>query len=631
MKNKIYSTTGMRILLFFCLLSFSTETVEAQDELVDDARNIAVFQIANRNFKIFPSLSNSDLKPEQMQFRFDPLLIPELGKNGKINIKGPFMYGPKWALEIRILLSTNEAQNRAYASLQEVLPSVAYRIKKSNVLPYGIGKITITSTNLDAISTGSILDQTEFSIPSVPSSIAIRIVSNTKDQSAELKNQFGNLRLHFSILRKQKGILENRCSVKYSDLIKSNLYVKLFGDEKNSSRFVHRDDLRELTRNTSSTMDAKCQIEAPDRFNQSIYEQMLNKFNQKTASDLKNIEFASTYKAEDLEPTIVSKTLNKMFEKEDGTDQWKRTSDVGVKVDGSALFGVISGKTDVNIKLSEESLKKLLQERDITVEFNGKEIIAKSINLVQVNSNVFSDASNFFMINSYLQGSETITPLGDINFGDFTHTDFENDLAQRVADIEERLSKGYMPVGAILAYSGESSHVPNGWMICDGTLLNIDDHKELFQVIRYKWGKDGLQFRIPNLQGLFLRGVGGGTNNPNSSQFANSEGVQGGIGSIQIGSTKNPGLYTDQVGDHNHGGFNFLWQDPYVAPGGNYDDGNFGGIARADASKKKPGVGEGKIAWDTQFAGHHGHQVLGGNDETRPINAGVNYIIKIRP
>ena len=65
------------------------------------------------------------------------------------------------------------------------------------------------------------------------------------------------------------------------------------------------------------------------------------------------------------------------------------------------------------------------------------------------------------------------------------------------------------PIGSILAFAGPKENKPEGWEVCDGKLLEISKFSELYNKIGLIWGKgdNDLEFRIPNLQGQFLRGV----------------------------------------------------------------------------------------------------------------------------
>jgi microcystin-dependent protein len=69
------------------------------------------------------------------------------------------------------------------------------------------------------------------------------------------------------------------------------------------------------------------------------------------------------------------------------------------------------------------------------------------------------------------------------------------------------------PIGSIAAYAGPidaAFESANGWMLCDGRSLNRTDpsFSPLFNQIGSSWGGDGVNaFNIPDLRGLFLRGV----------------------------------------------------------------------------------------------------------------------------
>ena len=51
--------------------------------------------------------------------------------------------------------------------------------------------------------------------------------------------------------------------------------------------------------------------------------------------------------------------------------------------------------------------------------------------------------------------------------------DLINDLIQCITDVytdlDKRLNKLDLPIGTIVAYSGDVSYIPDGWHLCDGT------------------------------------------------------------------------------------------------------------------------------------------------------------------
>lgn len=64
-----------------------------------------------------------------------------------------------------------------------------------------------------------------------------------------------------------------------------------------------------------------------------------------------------------------------------------------------------------------------------------------------------------------------------------------------------------LPVGGILPFAGEIA--PEGWLVCNGGEVSRSDYTRLFNVIGTAWGiGDGTStFNLPDLRGLFLRGV----------------------------------------------------------------------------------------------------------------------------
>lgn len=63
------------------------------------------------------------------------------------------------------------------------------------------------------------------------------------------------------------------------------------------------------------------------------------------------------------------------------------------------------------------------------------------------------------------------------------------------------------PIGTVVAYAGDLSKLPKSWMLCDGTVLPKDKFPDLYDKLNRAWGGDPVNVRLPDLQGLFLRGV----------------------------------------------------------------------------------------------------------------------------
>lgn len=115
------------------------------------------------------------------------------------------------------------------------------------------------------------------------------------------------------------------------------------------------------------------------------------------------------------------------------------------------------------------------------------------------------------------------------------------------------VSGGAVPVGSVLPFAGNSSNVPDGFLLCNGALLNRNDYSDLFAAIGTHWGfNTGVDFRIPTTQGLFLRGVAYGSGfdpDRNSRSAVQTNGQTG----DQVGSYQ-----SNRFSSHNHGGGNHV-------------------------------------------------------------------------
>ena len=70
-----------------------------------------------------------------------------------------------------------------------------------------------------------------------------------------------------------------------------------------------------------------------------------------------------------------------------------------------------------------------------------------------------------------------------------------------------------IPVGTILPFAGNV--VPTGWMLCNGSAINRTTYSALFTIIGNSWGAGDYTttFNLPDMRGVFLRGVDGNAGN----------------------------------------------------------------------------------------------------------------------
>lgn len=152
---------------------------------------------------------------------------------------------------------------------------------------------------------------------------------------------------------------------------------------------------------------------------------------------------------------------------------------------------------------------------------------------------------------------------------------------------------GVTPAGAIIMWGGAAA--PSGWLLCDGTSYLRTAQAGIFAAIGTAYGTaDGTHFNVPDMRGMFPRGVDPvGTNDPdNTTRTANNPGGNTGI---NVGSQQGW-----QLESHVH-------SKAILAGGGT------GGIpAWADAAAP---------------SGSANTNATGGN-QTNPINVYFNFIIK---
>jgi len=162
-----------------------------------------------------------------------------------------------------------------------------------------------------------------------------------------------------------------------------------------------------------------------------------------------------------------------------------------------------------------------------------------------------------------------------------------------------------VPTGSIMAFIGTVA--PNGWLLCDGSAFTDNTSNANLKALLGST-------TTPNLKAMFLRGAGDGNAKVGPALKAvQAEDIKSHLHSININTSAN--------GNHNHNtGFA---NDDYNGSGGQNKNG-----LEDDTSVNN------NRTLPTDYSGNHQHNVAGNTDatggtETRPINYGVNYIIKI--
>ena len=181
------------------------------------------------------------------------------------------------------------------------------------------------------------------------------------------------------------------------------------------------------------------------------------------------------------------------------------------------------------------------------------------------------------------------------------------------------------PVGSVMPFAGDASKAPDGWLLCDGREVSRSDYAALYAVIGTAWGygNNSTTFNLPDMRGVFLRGVAGDSgkdadaNLPNTNPLSRTPSKEGGNGGNKVGSYQGDAI-------RNIKGKISETPGPVVtyASNGTYTDGAISFTVSSGAgatwnNSQRSGV----LSFDASLT------VPVGSDN-RPKNVYVNYIIK---
>lgn len=175
----------------------------------------------------------------------------------------------------------------------------------------------------------------------------------------------------------------------------------------------------------------------------------------------------------------------------------------------------------------------------------------------------------------------------------------------------------YTPPGVIVPYA--ASDEPTGFLKCNGQAVSRTIYAALYAAIgdAYGEGDGSITFHVPDFRGRFLRGQDEGTGrDPNAgdrSAMATGGNTGDAIGSLQGDSTKMPAAQFETANETAH--------QHQIGARTNGTVGTDTKLLRSD------GIAGISSPVDSDTSSHN-HTITGGDDETRPINAYVRYLIK---
>lgn len=162
-----------------------------------------------------------------------------------------------------------------------------------------------------------------------------------------------------------------------------------------------------------------------------------------------------------------------------------------------------------------------------------------------------------------------------------------------------------VPTGAIMPFVGTTA--PQGWLLCDGSNIPVNDYTANLRTLL------GTS-TTPDLRAMFLRGAGSGNSHTGPDlKTVQQDDLKSHLHGISL-TTSNAGAHSHTTGFSN-------------------DDYNGSGGSNKNGLEDDTNTGNNRTL-PTSTDGNHTHTVSGntsatGGTETRPINYGVNYIIKL--
>ena len=192
-----------------------------------------------------------------------------------------------------------------------------------------------------------------------------------------------------------------------------------------------------------------------------------------------------------------------------------------------------------------------------------------------------------------------------------------------VSKLAAAVAQALCPPGTISAYGGTSA--PLGWLLCDGASVSRSTYPALFATIGLNYGNGGgnaTLFSVPDLRGMFLRGMSGTQGTSRDPDVAARTSLNGGASGNNLGSNQG---FAFQFSTHSHS-----FNDAYLAA---YPSVNGGGVTAGGTSVRGWGVSGTviEVSPEIQYilrTNTVSNVQLGTSTETRPSNIYVNYIIK---
>lgn len=169
------------------------------------------------------------------------------------------------------------------------------------------------------------------------------------------------------------------------------------------------------------------------------------------------------------------------------------------------------------------------------------------------------------------------------------------------------------PAGMVSPFAGPVESIPAGWLLCDGSEISRTEYANLYDAIGVCWGiGDGATtFNLPDLRGMFLRGVSGDSGNDADAESRVVLNDNGGNTGNNVGSYQGDAIRNITGSTQNSAEFHLSGND------------STGALSTEERGNRNNGTGSGG-----SFITFDASRVVPVGGDNRPKNVYVNYIIK---
>ena len=268
--------------------------------------------------------------------------------------------------------------------------------------------------------------------------------------------------------------------------------------------------------------------------------------------------------------------------------------------------GVLLSHADVTLRISlypgqSATSATWVEEHRVKTDYSGSFgiTVGKGIRATNSVASKFSDinfAAVYYWMKIEIKESGT---YHEISFAALPSTPYS-----------EVASNALPTAGIIVPFAGAVNKIPAGWLLCDGAAISRSEYANLYNAIGVCWGVgDGsTTFNLPDLRGMFLRGVSGNSGN---DADADSRGML----------NENGGNTGNNVGSYQGDAIRNITGQFAGVENGAYSLGAFYTIAGGYR-------GSGKLDNDNPVIDFNASRVVPVGSDNRPKNVYVNYIIK---